>query len=198
MNATKHGIYAESLLLPTENPQELEQLRRYYYHRFQPADQPEADLVETMISSMWRLRRIARIDTGLLLQEFKGARKAASRFSRLTPEQQESFTALRHLNLNSNAVSALDRQESKLYRHFSRAMNDLIKLRKNFPVPEDDAPTPIEKSPESSDERNEPATPANVISINANPGREVGLSPDGRRLTPLKRRGSFSVLRRAA
>lgn len=134
MNSLKHGVYSESLILPNEDPADLAALRTYYFNRFQPVDPVEVDLVEVMIVCMWRLRRLSRTDTGILLREFQSAGKTVRGFEQMTPENQASLVALRHLNLNGNAISALDRQESKLYRHFSRAMNDLVKLRKNFPI----------------------------------------------------------------
>ncbi len=140
MNSLKHGVYSESLVLPNESPADLSQLRDYYFRRFQPMDPVEVDLVEVMIVSMWRLRRLSRIDTGILLREFQSAHRAVRGFDAMASTDQASLVALRHLNLNGNALSALDRQESKLYRHFSRAMNDLLKLRKNFPI--DETPDP--------------------------------------------------------
>jgi hypothetical protein len=172
MNALKHGAYSESLLLPTEDAADLQKLREYYYRRFQPAGQPEADLVETMIASMWRLRRLARIETGLLLREFEAG------------EPVESTAALRHLNRNAAVVTSLDRQESKLYRHFSRAMNDLVKLGKSFPPPETEDPTPAPDSPAAAPEGNEPNEPDNVIPINAIPDPKRGRTADGRRTAP--------------
>lgn len=148
MNAMKHGVYSQSLILPNENLADLTQLRDYYLRRFQPQDPVELDLVEVMVISMWRLRRLARIDTGILMREFQSAGRAVRNYDHMNPEEREAIVALRHLNLNGNALSALDRQESKLYRHFSRAMGDLMKLRKHFPAPEDPGP--------DADLRNEP------------------------------------------
>lgn len=161
MNALKHGVYAESLLLPNENPADLAHLRAYYFQRFQPMDPVEADLVEVMIVSMWRLRRLSRLDTGILLREFHSARRAVRGFDAMPPDRQAALAALRHLNLNGGAIGALDRQESKLYRHFSRALSDLLKLRKNFPI--NDNPDP------DSALRNEPTEALETAELTSPP-----------------------------
>ena len=57
-NAIRHGLSARAVVLHGEEPADFAQLRDSYVQRFQPADQAEMDLVETMVSSRWRLRRM--------------------------------------------------------------------------------------------------------------------------------------------
>jgi hypothetical protein len=62
MNALKTGIHAKSLVLPSENVADLEELIGEYYQRHQPAS-PEARLyVDDLIYCEWTLRRLRNSD----------------------------------------------------------------------------------------------------------------------------------------
>jgi hypothetical protein len=58
MNALKTGIHAESLILPTENLDELEQLTEDYYQHHHPANPDTRSLVDELIYCEWMLRRL--------------------------------------------------------------------------------------------------------------------------------------------
>jgi hypothetical protein len=65
MNSLKTGIHAESLVLPSENLADLEQLIDEYYQRHRPAS-PEARLfVDELIHCEWTLRRLRNAETQL-------------------------------------------------------------------------------------------------------------------------------------
>jgi hypothetical protein len=51
-NAVQHGAYAESLVLPNEDPAALAELRRQYFDQFQPDTPAEDTLVTTIACSM--------------------------------------------------------------------------------------------------------------------------------------------------
>jgi hypothetical protein len=57
-NAIKSGIHAKSLLIPGEDAAELEALTANYHLQFLPASPVEQFLVDTLIHTDWRLRRL--------------------------------------------------------------------------------------------------------------------------------------------
>jgi hypothetical protein len=61
-NAVRHGIDAQSLVIPGEDPAQLEALTREYFDEFQPSGQLETSLVETLAHSEWMRRRYSRIE----------------------------------------------------------------------------------------------------------------------------------------
>src|SRR3982751_2467578 len=63
MNAVKYGLYAESLVIPGEDPDKLELLTREYHASFQPFGPVEHVLVEMMTHADWLRRRWARVET---------------------------------------------------------------------------------------------------------------------------------------
>ena len=62
-NALKHGMDAQSLIIPGEDPAELEALAHDYHAQFRPHGPEETFLVETLIRTDWNKRRLRRIET---------------------------------------------------------------------------------------------------------------------------------------
>jgi len=62
MNAVKHGLRAETIVLPHESADEWEALRAAVHAEYRPRGLIETDLVERIAESMWRLRRPARYE----------------------------------------------------------------------------------------------------------------------------------------
>ena len=57
-NALKSGIYSKSLLIPGEDPAELDALHDELYTHFAPANPDERNLLDLMITNQWTLRRL--------------------------------------------------------------------------------------------------------------------------------------------
>jgi len=57
LNSLRHGLTAKAVVLGDESQEAYDALLAAYTDRFQPADQVELDLVESMTLSRWRLRR---------------------------------------------------------------------------------------------------------------------------------------------
>ncbi len=73
-NALKSGIYARSeVVLPHENPDDLQTLTTEYYDRFAPADPEQRCLVDALISDEWLLRRFRTIEAQLLARDMRRA-----------------------------------------------------------------------------------------------------------------------------
>ena len=72
-NSLKHGIDAASIVIPGEDPAELEALAAGYFDQFQPDGPVQRFLVETMIHSEWNKRRLARAEAQLLRSAMAGA-----------------------------------------------------------------------------------------------------------------------------
>jgi hypothetical protein len=66
MNALKHGMAAEEVVIPGENPAELRALHRNLIAAWKPGGAIEAKLIWEMTIADWRLRRARRIEARLL------------------------------------------------------------------------------------------------------------------------------------
>jgi hypothetical protein len=64
-NALKHGLDAESVIIPGENSADYDALVRDYQSEFSPESPSEAFHVETMIRADWNKRRLVRMESEL-------------------------------------------------------------------------------------------------------------------------------------
>jgi hypothetical protein len=65
MNALKTGVHAKSLVLPTENLADLQQLTDEFYQSHHPASPEARVLLDDLIRCEWTLRRLAVAETQL-------------------------------------------------------------------------------------------------------------------------------------
>jgi hypothetical protein len=83
-NALKHGIDAQSVVLPGEDPAAYDSLAQSYYDSIRPGTPEERSLVDTMIHADWQKRRLQPVEAGLyraLMAEFPGEPLAAALLS---------------------------------------------------------------------------------------------------------------------
>ncbi len=69
MNAMKHGLLAEQVVVRGEDPVEFAGVLESLVDEFQPQGPLEEQLVERVAACMWRLRRLYRIEAGILTHE---------------------------------------------------------------------------------------------------------------------------------
>jgi hypothetical protein len=65
LNALRHGLLAQENLVPDEKVEEFEALQDAVWKELQPVGELENLLVERIISSTWRLRRLGRLEAAL-------------------------------------------------------------------------------------------------------------------------------------
>jgi hypothetical protein len=69
LNALRHGLRSEEILLPGEDEQALKELGERLRDELQPAGELEDLLVDRIIASYWRLRRLGRVEIGMFAWE---------------------------------------------------------------------------------------------------------------------------------
>ena len=69
MNAMKHGLLAEQVTVRGEDPVEFAGVLESLIDEFQPQGPLEEQLVERVAACMWRLRRLYRVEAGILTHE---------------------------------------------------------------------------------------------------------------------------------
>ena len=68
-NSIRHGLTAESVVLPTESREQFQLLLDSHVQQFHPQGEVEMELIETMAVARWRLRRVCTVETSLLDNE---------------------------------------------------------------------------------------------------------------------------------
>jgi hypothetical protein len=154
-NALKHGFSAQTLVLPSEDPAEFQQLLTAYLDDFHPNGPAELDLVHQMVAAKWRLDRLAIVETQLFTNAIQREEELAADNDDGPLTAPESLTEAFRSLANSPYLTFLHRTESRLERSYSRALRNLLQLQRLRQPPAAD-PTP----PENQICKNEPTAPA--------------------------------------
>ena len=72
LNANKHGLRSQEVLLPGEDEEALNELDENLRAELQPVGELENLLVEGIVAAHWRLRRLRRVEAGIFAWELYG------------------------------------------------------------------------------------------------------------------------------
>ena len=122
-NALRHGLTAaKELCLDRERKADLLALREKMHDEMRPATELESLLVDRIVTSLWRLRRVLRIETDILEGElFKPPYGRPGRRN-----LGEAFAAAER---GSEDMTRLTRYEAAIERGLFKAMDELRKLQ---------------------------------------------------------------------
>jgi hypothetical protein len=126
-------LTASTFIIETEDLDELNQLRAWYYTRFGPRDQVENDLVDKMVHAVWNEKRAWAMEhESINVQMVRMAPDAAVRFSQLSPIARAAcaFAEL----ARTLALPLLHRYAARLSNEFHRSMKTLLELQKTVPL----------------------------------------------------------------
>ena len=119
MNATKHGVCAETNVLAGESAEAFEQYRDSYAATMQPTSEVEFDLVEQMVFAQWRIRRAWAAETAAL-NRYIAAKIAGDGLDKITAAYRDGL----HYDLLK-----MQRYEVHLDLMYRRALDNFLKLR---------------------------------------------------------------------
>jgi hypothetical protein len=163
LNAVTHGLTARQIVVGAEKPEEFDAFREALFADLEPSGALQCELVDEIVRSMWRLRRIPVLEAGLLnrvtirsgdlsrltdeeLDQFvKIYRKAI-----VNPEERQLSVAVDDEGLDSKTerlprrvemLSILSRYEASLIAGRHKALNLLYGLKAARAAAEDDART---------------------------------------------------------
>lgn len=133
INHTKHGMHSTRVVLETESKEIFQSLADLYHGIFLPQDQFEADLVDSLIHSRWKIRRLesthtAELDLTIAQQK---ERNAALYGPNIGPDVNNALA----YRTNGNYLDILDRHLDRQERLFSRCYRGLARYRKDRPMP---------------------------------------------------------------
>ena len=69
LNALKHGLLSQVILLPEEDEEALRELGERVRNELQPVGELENLQVERIVSGYWRLRRLGRVEAGIFVSQ---------------------------------------------------------------------------------------------------------------------------------
>ena len=72
LNANKHGLRSQEILLPGEDEEALKELDENLRDELQPVGELENLLVDSIVAAHWRVHRLRRVETGIFAWELYG------------------------------------------------------------------------------------------------------------------------------
>jgi hypothetical protein len=121
MNALKHGMTSQTVLLPDEDPREFEHFASGMRLYWSPFGAQEDVLVERIIHLAWRLVRLGKIEAGILTVGYCRVDAGA---------QSENIVAAVFAEYTAKGIlEKLCRYESSKERSLSRTIHDLERLQ---------------------------------------------------------------------
>ena len=154
LNALKHGLTAQTIVVGDEDPAQFEALRDGYADDYSPATNTEQELVERLAAYSWRLRRIPLFEAAYMQCFEKQMRDKDDEDRMFDPlaslnddeddEVSDSYTTqsmaiwLSRSEEFHNALAKLSRYEAFLLNAFNRTLQQLLFLRSQRQLPPSD------------------------------------------------------------
>ncbi len=132
-NALTHGLTARTVLLEGEDPQEYRRLRQGVIHDYRPATTLERELIEQIVSVLWRMRRVPVAEAALMAWLDALEREHDRKYPSLAPVKRmtDKLWLGRTVNelLNSDLSGKLSRHAAGLQRELSALLQKLRELQ---------------------------------------------------------------------
>ena len=158
-NAIKHGLNSKMIVLSNESKTRFDELHETYIQTFQPANAVERDLVDQIAAAQWRLRRIWSMQTAAFDLKMDQQRDEIKlRFDGIDEPTRLTYAFIAAAN-EEKSLDLLLRYETAYTRMYQRALNTLLRLRRENAIDEtamepatseelrNDPPSPVEAEP---------------------------------------------------
>src|SRR5258708_2104006 len=167
MNAFKHGLNARTPVLFNETDDEHAALLDSYVQDFQPVGPAEMAAVIDMVDAKWRQRRLLNIESQMFELKLLEQKKELDAACQSYNEVVAHTFAFREL-AESRALAMVSQMESRFKRDYSRALSDLLRLRRlraSTPVAENKKNEKRTQSQERTPTTDHQSPPAPVLTF---------------------------------
>jgi len=155
LNSFKHGVYSDAILFSCEDSEGLEELRQAFHNRFQPRDIAEDAIIEELVHAQWRTQRMQILQTSTIeLEVGPTTKKLKLNYGNLD-ESDYISAAVQGCLAKSPALNLFFNLELRYRRAFSRALRDLVRLRKE-PELKTEGTNPSQEPNHSENEQHTP------------------------------------------
>ena len=126
LNALRHGLTGQIVVMPTEDLEAYQLHLKSFEDEYNPKGATEANLVQSLADTSWRLNRVASLETNLLTLGVTHGSPIAG-----APQQiQDAFSIVAALESQSKALANLSMHSQRLSRQFERTVTQLRDLQK--------------------------------------------------------------------
>jgi len=142
-NAFQHGLYSSTLVLDCEDKDLYNELYLGFHSRFRPVDLVELELVDRLVATVWRLRRITAIEAGMLnLAQSRAAGEICFDYPRSAKEDLGFAFHPKGGNEKPN-LTEISLQRGRIERAYYRALTELKCLQQERPAGSPAEPLPV-------------------------------------------------------
>ncbi len=126
LNALRHGLTGQIVVMPTEDMNAYQLHLASFTDEYSPKGATEANLVQALADTSWRLNRVAALETNLLTLGIANP----SPFSDAPQQIQDAMSIVSALESQSKALANLSMHGQRLSRQFERTVAQLRDLQK--------------------------------------------------------------------
>src|SRR5437588_12906736 len=131
LNSLKYGLYAETLILPGEDPAAFDALLDRFHAEYQPATPTEEAFVSQIVMATWRRARIQRMEVAV----YKSEHNLLIGFDRSYRELDDTGRLARMAGRNAKLLDSFSRQEARHERAIKSAVTELRRCRAQRQAP---------------------------------------------------------------
>ncbi len=132
-NSRTHGAYAQSLVLPGEEPADFQILLDTHLDTWKPTNPIEDIFVMEMATTLWSLRRQAPAESSLIRIQIQRMRPALEVEFETVSAGGLYALAVTALHSHGNGLSQIIRQGRRLLRQYESLTQQLLSMRQLFP-----------------------------------------------------------------
>jgi len=179
-NSYKHGFTANALVIPDiETEEEFDEAKQRIKDTWRPANPVEEDLVEEMAVCKWQERRMWRCETDTFDMQIQNQESEYKEHYFDEGGNGRFAYGFGKLADTTKRLDLMLRYRNSINRQYHRAMNQLLKLRKdrvfeNLPAAPAPAPGPAQEQ-----QRNEPTPEPKPNKTNTQPPESFEPQPTG-------------------
>src|SRR5580700_6791525 len=126
LNALRHGLTGQIVVMPNEDLNAYQLHLNSFTDEYSPKGATEANLVQALADTSWRLNRVAALETNLLTLGMTHQ----TPFTDAPQPVQDAMSIVASLESQSKALSNLSLHSQRLSRQFERTVAQLRDLQK--------------------------------------------------------------------
>jgi hypothetical protein len=130
LNALRHGLTGQIVVMPTEDLQAYQSHLESFTGEYHPQGATEANLVQALADTSWRLNRVAALEANLLTL---AAARQPNPLANAPDQIQDAMATVAALESQSKALANLSMHSQRLSRQFERTvalLRDLQETRR--------------------------------------------------------------------
>ncbi len=126
LNAIRHGLTAQTVVLPQEDLDEYQRFTRSFHDDMKPVGVLETQLVQSIADDTWRLNRAKAIETNLFTL---GLHDKSSSIDTDSSAVRDALAIARALSEQTRALATLSMHQSRIARTMDRTLKQLREIQ---------------------------------------------------------------------